>query len=252
MKDYNNINEKLKNDIQSLGLGISLVRDSIQAQTKIDPKTVSNQTKELLSLVYTNLAYLGKTYIPEQVDQEILDTKSALRNANNKIREMELELGKKVSPADITNFNKIFESEFRDAFNSVGLYAAPEVTFNSYSISVKVKFIKSLYEKSYYADTQEEIDQLDENNKKHFKKFKETFDFRDSDDCKNEKTIIISERNINAIKKMLMNANLDFEIDSIQTDRFGKKYDEITTIKFSQDIRNIFLKWDRSVYSGDE
>lgn len=252
MRDYENISEKLKNDIQNLNLGISLVRSSIKEQDEIDSTKISNKTKELLSMVYTSFQYLGQEYIPEQLDQEMLDCKASLRKASEKISDLELELGKKVSPADISHMSKLFEQSFKSALKSFGLYGACDVTFTSHSVNVKIKFIKSLYEKSYFADTQDEIEELKEKNKQHLETFMNNFDYRETKDNEKELPVLISERSIKSINRMLSENDLFFNILSIDTDQFGKHYDEITTIEFRQDLMNIYLMWDRSVYSGDD
>lgn len=258
MRDYDNIVEKFKHDKQTLFLGLSIMSEALTEQIEAlkesdaseDKKIeLSNKVKEYLTMSHKTMEHMAKTYIPDQLDHDEREYSTRLRKANETIRELELKLGEKASVEDITHTVKMLEDKILNILKNMSVYACVDVTFNKYSVEAKLRFIHSLKESSYYVDTQEEIDEINEANKVHHKRFQELFDV--SGEKNDEMKMAVTEKNINLIKREFQNHGFNFDINKVETDRFHSHFDGIDTIVLTQSLDNFSLSFERSIYHED-
>lgn len=245
----NNITEKLQNDLKTLELGILLLKKELSDQTIIDETIISNKAKEYLSLVHCNFDHIARDIIPEQLDHALNEKESAIRIANDKIRSLELRLGEKVTPDDVCHYIKRIEDQIVDAFKSSGVSIGADISFGEYSINVTIKYIALKIETTDYVKSQEEIEEIQLKNIKYKEKFDEEFDA-----CceKNEKpTLLLTERNISAIKEIFNSTGMNLQIDSMETDPYNKNFAVIRKFSASQSVQNISFNFTRSVYSDE-
>lgn len=245
----NNITEKLQNDLKTLELGILLLKKELADQAILDETIISNKAKEYLSLVHGNFEHIARDIIPEQLDYAVKEKKSKLRIANDKIRSLELKLGEKVTPDDVCHYIKRIEEQIVDAFKSCGVSIGADISFGEYSINVTIKYIDLKIETTDYVKSQEEIEEIKLKNTKYKDKFDEKFDA-----CceKNEKSkLLLTERNILAIKEIFNSTGLNLQIDSMETDPYNKNFAVINKISASQSVQNISFNFTRSVYSDE-
>lgn len=247
MKNNNNILEKLNNDLSTIILGIQLLKNEMQEQSET-PTKISPKSKEFISMIHSSVDLLARDFIPEQLQHDSEENTKKIRKANYKIRELELELGEKVSPNDISHFAKKIEKNISNAFESIGLYTAPTVSFGSYGLEVECKFIKQQIHQSYYARNQEEIEELDAKNSELKKLFYKNFDVADPQ--KTEAAIQVTDKNIALIEDAIYKSGTDLDIKTIETDPHNKKM-AIDRIVFSKNIDNFSLSMPKSIYAED-
>lgn len=243
---HNNITEKLTDELKTLSLGVSLLREELKSQSRIDATIISNKSKEFLNMIHSNVGHIARDFIPEQIDHNKEESVAKIRNANQKIRELELQLGTKVAPSDICHCIKGFEQQIKTAFEKHAVYTGVSVSFNEYSIIAELKYIKQNKKDSSYARSQEEIDENKKYNDSSSEIFLSHFDVADSN--VNEMSMILTERNIDMLKQILKDSGLNFTITNLETDEFEKDFSIINKMVITQDIQNISLQFPTSIY----
>lgn len=246
----NNINEKLKNDLKTLELGLMLLRKELNDQLIIDDTIISNKTKEYLGLVASNFEQITRDIIPEQLDYNLIEKRSALRIANDKIRSLELVLGDKVTSDDVCYYIKKIKEQIVNSFKFYGVSINADVSFGEYSIDVKIKHIALKNESTDYVSSQKEIEEIKLKNVKHKENFNTNFDVCSE---KNEReTLLLTEKNIKKIKEIFSSIGMYLNIDSMETDPYNKSFLVISKISAKKSIQNISFNINRSVYGDEE
>lgn len=245
----NNVTDKIVNDLKTVSIGLSLLKSELQEQSQIDETIVSDKSKHYIYLLHQSINYLANDIIPDKLSFEEGKRENKVRNANDKIREMELKLGEKVSPSDICYNAKIIKKKTLTILSNFGVYSAVNVSFNEHSINLKFEFIKQKTDDGYNVSTQDEIDQIKLINKNHRNMFKDHFDvYEETPD--QPLSMLLTDRNINKMKEILKEIDINFEINSLETDRFTKNALIIDSISVKKNIDNIHL--DFSSFNGSE
>lgn len=250
--------ELLKEDANHAAMGVSLLRQKIEKDMQndidndieIEDQVISSDVKQSIALLHTTTDLMAKRFAPEHMQGKENAKKSDLYIANEKIRELQNQIGKESSLETIPHIAKSLAEEIRTKMENIGLWVSPDVSITEYSVLVELKHIGKASHDTRYARDEEDLLETKEQNKELDAAFNSNFDIVDEDVNSFREKIKITSRNINKIKDVMFDINnLSFSLDSLSNGRFNDTFDAIDSMSFNLSLDHIVFP---KMYYGED
>lgn len=245
-KEEKDFKDLLEDDVNHALMSMNLLRRQVKLEE--DKSEISNAIKQKIALVHMTTEQMVKRFVPEHLKGKNNAEKNRIREANEKIRELEKQIGKDINVADMPKFVKAISAEIRKKCEDLGLWVAPEVSVSEYSINIDLKHIGKAGSDIRYAMNEDEIEEIKEKNFKHKVAFEKNFDVSEEKQWRREK-IKMTSRNISMIKNVMHDINnISFQLDFVSNGEINEGFNTIETMKFSVSIDSIAFP---KMYYGD-
>ncbi len=225
-------------DLSAMSYSIEMLRKKVIEKENFE---MDSETQSALKLFYDFAKHTGEEHIKDILDKSEISKKYALREANEKIRELQLNNGNEVSCENAQAFVKVKSKEIEEALSFYGLNFSLDFSIGCYGFNGKIN-VYSVHCKPFSTSFNSSEADIESRLKDHSQQRDKVIKEFVMIGGEREKYVQFNESNLCKIKEILSSVMPEVMLREVSSRKYGKnEKSHISTVDFFVNSNDVFL-----------